>query len=153
MIASLYTYLSGRLHGHDVVSQEEHVILERRRIIDTRFLGVYLHHIKAADDDADVYHDHPWSWSFSIILSGHYVEEVPAYQGQKSGSYKKGFLGINFIPKDCFHRIAEISRGGVITLYVRGRRVKEDGFIHLQEDGSWKYTQASEEIYEYTREV
>lgn len=39
------------------------------------FFNVFLHRFRRSDDDS--YHDHPWHWWISIVLSTGYWEETP----------------------------------------------------------------------------
>jgi hypothetical protein len=48
--------------------------LERRRIIQTPFFGIYTHRIHREDRDRDP-HDHPWAF-LSLVYWGGYVEKV-----------------------------------------------------------------------------
>ena len=48
--------------------------LDRLRIIQTPWFGVYLHHIHRPDSDPDP-HDHPWAFA-SLVLTGSYRELV-----------------------------------------------------------------------------
>lgn len=145
-------YIAGKLKGLNVISKEEKILLERRYLLNSRYLGIYLHKCSAPDSDPSVFHDHPWSWSFSIILSGNYVEERVGTDRVKE-RIRRGPLNINFISRDTFHRIAELSPKGAWTLYFRGKKVKKDGFLVQKEDGSWHHVYAHESDYEYTQPV
>lgn len=48
--------------------------LDRLRLIQTPWAGIYLHHIHRPDRDPDP-HDHPWAF-WSLILCGSYREQV-----------------------------------------------------------------------------
>ena len=48
--------------------------LDRLRIIQTPWFGLYLHHIHRPDREPDP-HDHPW-WFASLVLTGWYEEEL-----------------------------------------------------------------------------
>src|ERR1700728_4812444 len=48
--------------------------LDRLRLVQTPWFGVYLHHIHRADRERDP-HDHPW-WFASLVLAGSYEEDV-----------------------------------------------------------------------------
>lgn len=48
--------------------------LDRLRVIQTPWFGLYLHHIHRPDQDRDP-HDHPW-WFASVVLAGAYSERV-----------------------------------------------------------------------------
>lgn len=74
--------------------------------------NIRIHHIKREDRDRDL-HDHPRN-SRTIILKGWYREE------RKDGNYLReaGYTGR--IPFGVFHRIAEVSPGGVWTIFITG---------------------------------
>ena len=71
---------------------------------------VYLHRFHQSDAEL---HNHPWKWAFSIVLKGSYLEER---QGKKTRLVR----WFNFIRSTDFHRIAELSDGEVLTLFVAG---------------------------------
>lgn len=69
-----------------------------------------LHHILRADNDRHL-HNHPWD-AISVIMKGWYKERL------EDGSLivrKEG--DVNVINHDCFHRIEEVSEGGVWTFF------------------------------------
>lgn len=92
--------------------------------------SIRVHHILRADDDEHL-HDHPWD-ARTIVLRGWYLEERPASDDMRTGElldqlvdYKDGlriatkrthgYTGpVKF---NQFHRIAEVSPGGVYTLW------------------------------------
>jgi hypothetical protein len=83
--------------------------------------SVRIHHIMRADQDRD-HHDHPWN-ARTIILEGQYTEE-------------RGKQLITRIPGDTatlnfgeYHRIAQVSDGGVWTLFITGRKRGTWGFL------------------------
>lgn len=108
---------------------EGNVYLERLRILDTPLFGVYIHHITAEDPDRDL-HNHPWPF-LSIVLSGHYIEEITRephadvwkteLEAHKRGSIHKFSLA-------WAHRIRSVD-DGTWTLIIRGRRRPNWGFF------------------------
>lgn len=46
-------------------------LLTRYHLLKTRWVGIYLHHLQASDDDRAV-HDHPWSFVTVLLSSGYY---------------------------------------------------------------------------------
>ena len=70
MIKEIFAWSAKKLNGLNVISNEDDLILERRFIINKPNFGIYLHRCLHPDLDPNLFHDHPWSWSFSIILSG-----------------------------------------------------------------------------------
>lgn len=73
--------------------------------------SIRFHHILREDHDSHL-HDHPWN-ARTIILRGWYVEE------KENGFLyirKSGYTGrINFGE---FHNIKEVSKGGVLTMFI-----------------------------------
>src|SRR5437868_2995851 len=49
--------------------------IHRHYLVGTRkTFGVFLHHFVGSDSPTE-FHDHPWSWSLSLVLRGGYSEE------------------------------------------------------------------------------
>lgn len=101
---------------------------------------VYLHRFWSGDQEV---HDHPWSWSFSVILWGSYTETyadlIPnPWQGPGEPAEVLGPLRtrrvrwFNWIGRKRFHQITELhpGPGGVWTLFFSGPR-------HGQSWGFW----------------
>lgn len=49
-------------------------LLIRYKIFDSRYFGIFLHHLMRSDIERDK-HDHPWSF-LTILLTGEYVEHT-----------------------------------------------------------------------------
>lgn len=86
-------------------------------------LRAYLH--RFWDRDVEL-HNHPWSWSFSIILTGSYtetyfdVEWLPGYKGWWRSEMKTRHVRwFNWIPRARFHQITAL-HGNVRTLFFGG---------------------------------
>lgn len=82
----------------------------------------FLHHIHRADHERDL-HDHPWSWSFSIVLCGSYDEERPTdcHHSDCTSTKTRRVRWFNFIRGTDVHRITQL-HGDVWTLFVHGPR-------------------------------
>jgi hypothetical protein len=89
---------------------------------------VYLHHFFSGDSEL---HNHPWHWSFSIVLWGSYEEiffdgepEETTFEGMPAERYQQRRVRwLNWIPSSRFHQITKLRpRFGVgpITLFVSG---------------------------------
>lgn len=77
--------------------------------------SIRIHHIMRPDSDRHM-HDHPWN-ARTIILKGWYSEERPAGQGNRSMHMRAaGYSGRLMFGQ--YHRIDEISPGGVWTLFI-----------------------------------
>lgn len=107
----------------------EHVNSEHKTISDVASCRV--HHILRADNECDR-HNHPWD-AKSIVLDGWYTEE-------RDGEYiTHGPGAIIDIKHDTFHRITEVSEGGVWTLFFFGDYQHTwgfntaDGFVPFKE--------------------
>lgn len=107
------------------------------------FPGIYLHRFYQSDPDRDL-HNHPWKWSFSLILTGGYFEQrlvsVGEYrkvgpQMSNYGRLEKITLDrkapcINYITGDTFHRVVLKDRvNGAWTIFCSGPDVQDWGFM------------------------
>jgi hypothetical protein len=82
---------------------------DRYYILQTRFLGIFLHRIKKSESRG-IYHTHPWSW-FSIILGSYWDFRQDGRWGLR--------LFFNYCRAGEAHRL-ELNRGPVWTLCFRG---------------------------------
>lgn len=104
--------------------------------------GVALNYFFRGDTDRE-YHNHPWRWSISFILTGGYRE------WRKDGRYGpvREFLllpgRLNFIWKDTFHRV-ELDTGGCWTLFIMAPRDWADG-----KPSDWGFTTADGAEFEH----
>lgn len=86
--------------------------------------SVRIHHICRADEDRHL-HDHPWN-ARTIILRGWYAEEreehiLPDDGGRRYWAipvHQAGYTGRLLFGQ--YHRIAQVSPGGVWTLFITG---------------------------------
>lgn len=94
---------------------------------------VYLHRFVSGDGDREV-HDHPFRWSFSWVLAGHYWEEVLSCLCLRDGFISterlRSRFSVNVIGPQKFHRIAR-AQPETWTLFVHGPRFKHWGFFSL----------------------
>ncbi len=116
------------------------VYLDRLRIVQTPYFGVYLHRLDVPDPGVDL-HDHPWPF-VSVILRGGYEEELartreaPLFaqlaerwptckrgveRGWRAGSFHRLRL------TEC-HRITNLHRSPTWTLVITGPRQQSWGF-------------------------
>lgn len=88
---------------------------------DSKF-AVFIHFFHRGDEDRDQ-HNHPWSKSVSLILTGGYMEE----RGDGVHVLRPGM--VNVINADDFHRVSLLKpKQGCWTLFVAGPRTNEWGF-------------------------
>lgn len=92
--------------------------------------SVRVHHIMRADDDGAM-HDHPWN-ARTIVLRGWYSEERPwphRWHADSRTVYRRpaGYTGRVLF--NSYHRIREVSPGGVFTLWFVWGRQGEWGFL------------------------
>lgn len=89
--------------------------------------GAFLHHFHKGDQGRD-FHNHPWEWAISFILTGRYSEERlnPETGEVTRHEWKAG--DVNTLTKDSFHRV-DLYDGGCWTLFIRGPRVQGWGFM------------------------
>jgi hypothetical protein len=83
----------------------------------------FLHHFHSSDKDiapSGTYylHNHPWPWSFSIILAGGYVEERRRTDDTiEEKTYLPG--SINTLTDKDFHRVELIGNDGWSLFFYR----------------------------------
>lgn len=123
-----------------IKSKDGELHFTRYAIIETKWFAVYIHRIYLADEDKHL-HNHPWAWTWAKVLKGFYTEEQV-----KTITFKDGSLYAYTEPELCgrsdalspskmtpgiYHKIKEILRGPVVSLFVTGRRL--DGWGYLVE--------------------
>jgi hypothetical protein len=75
--------------------------------------SAFLHHFHASD--ARERHNHPWAWSYSLILKGGYVETRPDWDRLFTAGM------INSIKGDDFHYVTLLDeKKGCWTLFIAG---------------------------------
>lgn len=103
-------------------------------------VGVYLHHFHRPDVDQHL-HNHPWSWTKSLVLSGAYVETrlVPNPDPLSAGGKVEiRVVGrTNSLTKDDYHKV-DLLCGDVWTLFIVGPRVQDWGFLVEGEHVPWR---------------
>lgn len=110
-----YRHLSGYMLRWWLIRERE----------DSAF-AVRIHHILREDNDRH-FHNHPWEFR-SIILSGWYVEEYLDDHGRTRERIVRA--GDTYCaPKNYYHRIKQVSEGGVRTVFITFQRVKSWGFL------------------------
>lgn len=92
----------------------------KRSWLMQRLPSIRVHHILRPDEDRHM-HDHPWD-AVSYILGGWYTEE------RETGwaAYYAGHR--NTLKAEDFHRIADVSFGGVWTLFITWPKRNAWGF-------------------------
>jgi hypothetical protein len=112
----------------------------------------YIHRFVASDPDRG-FHDHPWTWALSLILSGQYLEMVPR-DGDITqfpvGRHKTPGAITTFGPNHK-HRV-ELVSDECWTLFVHGRWIRPWGFYRCvfgqspngRASTAWLYEQYSD---------
>lgn len=100
------------------------VYLDRLRIIDTPWFGIFLHKFLRPDSDPFV-HDHPWTF-FSIVLRGGYYEVVRDNMTRKL--YTRHIGRFNLKRRDDAHYIIALDQVPTWTLVFHGKRRRTWGF-------------------------
>lgn len=106
-------------------------MLERWRLVQTPWFGIYVHFIYREDLDRDP-HDHPWNF-FSIVLRGVYEEERTADIRRPHKVDLRRFTDsswlnrMHFFPLRSAHRIIWVMPG-TVTLCIVGRKRRDWGF-------------------------
>lgn len=101
--------------------------------------SVRLHHIQRADDDRHL-HDHPWN-ARTIVLTGWYIEER-LDRAKRFHLRGQGYTGRLLFGQ--YHRINEVSPGGVITLFFTWEYQGTWGFLVDGKKVAWKEYLAKE---------
>lgn len=134
LLERVCTYISRCLPGVTIYGADKRPYLTRTYLLgrDWKYFSIFLHKFHSSDPGTDV-HNHPWAWSFSLILLGSYVErrEIGVQSKTQGDTRKRRFVpgDFNFISNDVFHRVTlDDEDEGVWTLFVAGPRTKEWGF-------------------------
>lgn len=143
-----------RMKMLDPIYNRGRLYLNRWRIIDNRWFGVYLHQFFMGDSERHL-HNHPWHWFCSIILAGGYTETLGRFVNRAKITCEDGMwrirptkamvrddyvrgIGIRFQNGNTFHTIREIPKPGKTwTLFIRGKRVRKWGFF-VEETGKFE---------------
>jgi hypothetical protein len=116
--------------------------LDRLRVVQTPWFGVYLHRLDVPDPGVDL-HDHPWKFA-SLILRGGYHEAVaetrsaPVYarraEAMPMADFMRGFPrtwragSVHCLRLTECHRITQLLRSPTWTLVLTGPRRQSWGF-------------------------
>jgi hypothetical protein len=116
----------GFLSGLDVGADGD-PYLDRLRLAQTPWFGVYLHHIHRPDRETDP-HDHPW-WFASLVLTGGYIEQVWPDKTRKGCHFVRSRRrwSLKCLSRGAAHIITGTS-GPLWTLVVVGPDKDEWGF-------------------------
>jgi hypothetical protein len=97
-------------------------------------LNVYLHRFLSKDQDRDL-HNHPWKWSFAIVIWGGYIEEK---RNRKTGKvvtrrrwpfWIQPWAALNVLGQQDFHRVIELKGGESWSLFFAGGKAGTWGFL------------------------
>lgn len=98
--------------------------------------GMFLHHFHKGDQGRDV-HNHPWKSSYSIVLTGGYIEErceIPPNTDPMDSlknivrlEHKPG--DINWLTCNTYHRVDLMDPMGAWTLFMRRERIQGWNFL------------------------
>lgn len=84
------------------------------------FCNVYLHEIRASDDDR-AFHDHPWP-NTSFLIAGEYIEHTP------DGIFRRSAGDVVSREAEALHRLEVLSDQRAISLFMTGPKIREWGF-------------------------
>jgi len=116
-------WLTGFLPCRIINGDHGEPYLERYFLFGAMGRAVFIHRFVGSDPDRGT-HCHPWDSSFSIILSGRYLEI------RLKGARVLTAPALNLIRGTDFHRIVLMDQDPVWTLFVHGKRTKGWGFLH-----------------------
>lgn len=125
-----------RLHGRPYLRRlgREQSIEQSKKDRDDGRKRVRVHNFVGPDDAG--HHNHPFKWSFSLVLWGSYTEEVLEWcplctllEGNNPAGHirTRRVRWFNWIPNGKYHRIVEL-HGSVWTLFFMGPRTTSWGF-------------------------
>lgn len=111
--------------------------LDRLRIVQTPWFGIYLHHIHRPDRERDP-HDHPW-WFASLVLSGGYEETVlpDKRNWRRAVVRRRPRWSLRCMPRRSAHMITSAD-GLLWTLVLTGPRRADWGFWHDGRFTPWR---------------
>lgn len=105
--------------------------MKRWRFGWRRSWGAHLHHIVRSDGDRE-FHDHP-CWFVSIVLKGRYKEirpnAPPKYRHAGSVAIRTSLD---------LHRVEVLDNDGCWTLFLRGAKKRDWGFVQCSKFQPWK---------------
>lgn len=115
------------LNSRFVIGQPGNPMMERWRLLQTPWLGIYVHFIYREDLDP-IPHDHPWQFR-SLVMRGGYVEEFWPDARVATESRPQTFRRGSFhrFPLAASHRIVSV-QPGTVTLVIVGRKRRTWGF-------------------------
>jgi hypothetical protein len=105
--------------------------LDRLRLVQTPWFGIYLHHIHRPDVDPDP-HDHPW-WFASLVIAGGYRELVWLDKRERGGrattvlARDRSRWSLRSLGRGGAHMITDVT-GPLWTLVLTGPRRGDWGF-------------------------
>lgn len=111
------------------------------RVDQDRWVNAYLHRFYS-DDELDELHNHPWKWSFSIVLTVGYWEE----RLRSDGTIKRRLIKpwrINWISNSTFHRVELINGRPAWTLFISGPRTDKP------RDQAWGFYDVKTKAYRF----
>lgn len=96
---------------------------------------IYVHRFLRADADRET-HNHPWTWSRSIIIFGGYIEERLTKDGPILIDRKPG--DSHEIKHNTFHRVARLYEDDAWTIFITGPRRGSWGFMTKHGFVNWE---------------
>lgn len=119
------------------IYKNDAIYLDRLRLVQTPWFGVYLHRIEQPDLDRDP-HDHPWPFA-SLVLRGGYREMFhPRPRIANHGVEREwGRWSLHTMGIETAHRIRSVEPRTVTLVFV-GRLVRKWGFWTEQGFAPWK---------------
>lgn len=112
--------------------------LERYKFASLGPVRVFIHRFVASDPDRGI-HDHPWDWSFSLVLTGGYNEVRMMRRGDPTSVIQRRIrpFTVNIIRGHDFHRIVLPEGRTAWSMFFHGPRTKRWGFLEQMPDGSF----------------
>jgi hypothetical protein len=110
-----------------VIGRQDNPMMKRLRVLQTPWLGVYVHFIYREDMDP-VPHDHPWTF-WRCVIRGGYIEHYfdRPEQGRTYLLRAQRRWKVSQFPTEHAHRIVLV-KPGTVSLVVVGRKHRAWGF-------------------------
>ena len=114
------------MEGMTIKDKQGHVYLDRLRLVQTPWFGIFIHAIIGPDPDPDP-HDHPWNF-WSLILCGGYIEHYYIKQDGRVLSRRWPRWSLRKMAAEgVAHKITSVKKN-TWTLVLVGRRQRDWGF-------------------------
>lgn len=114
------------LNQRFVIGKQDNPMMERWRLIQTPWFGLYVHFIHREDLDP-VCHDHPWGFWRMVLRGGYLEERLKKPRIGPPRLHQIAPWAPSFFPVEQAHRIIRV-KPGTVSLVLVGRKRRTWGF-------------------------